>query len=223
MFNDYLDYPWLNEGKCYKQLPSFVDPTNLLTDEVDSIKAFTLSTVDKNSTAILGDWRLINTGPLNFLYSDRPIPVNLAYTDANLLTGGTMGEPVGDLDWFPTQKARWSEALEAITLESELQGFGGEPAVKNHGTVPTAYTLSQNYPNPFNPTTIIDFDVPQRTFISMKIYDVLGRDVAQLVNEVKQPGRYSVRFDGTNLLSEVYIYSITVGTFHQGKKMVLMK
>jgi hypothetical protein len=89
--------------------------------------------------------------------------------------------------------------------------------------LPTTFAISQNYPNPFNPTTAINYDIPQRTFVSVKIYDVLGREVAQIVNEVKQPGRYSVRFDGTNMSSGAYFYSITAGNFHQVKRMVLVK
>jgi len=96
-------------------------------------------------------------------------------------------------------------------------------AAKSGIDLPTAYAISQNYPNPFNPTTAINYDIPQRTFVSVKIYDILGRDVAQIVNEVKQPGRYSVRFDGLNMSSGAYFYSITAGNFHQVKKMVLLK
>lgn len=98
-----------------------------------------------------------------------------------------------------------------------------QTAVKNVSDVPTAFAIGQNYPNPFNPTTRIDYFVSRTIFVSIKVYDVLGRNVAQLVNEVKRPGRYSISYDGTMLPSGVYFYSMSTGTFHRVKKMVLMK
>ncbi len=95
--------------------------------------------------------------------------------------------------------------------------------VKSGIDLPTAFTISQNYPNPFNPSTVFEFDIPKSTFVSLKVYDILGREVAQLVNEVKYPGRYSISYDGTKLSSGVYFYSITAGAFHQVRKMVLVK
>ena len=97
-------------------------------------------------------------------------------------------------------------------------------SVENPETVlPAHFRLEQNYPNPFNPNTRIDYYIPQTAFVSIKVYDILGREVAQLVHEIKQPGSYSLQFDGMNLPSGVYFYSITAGEFHQVKKMILMK
>ena len=73
MFNDNTTYPYLTEGTWYKKLPTFTSPKNLLTSEVDSIKAFAIGTVDVNSTNILADWRLVNIGMVNYIYSDWPI------------------------------------------------------------------------------------------------------------------------------------------------------
>ena len=95
--------------------------------------------------------------------------------------------------------------------------------------VPTAYALSQNYPNPFNPTTKIDFELPYDGKVSILLYDISGREVAKLVNEVKTAGYYSVQFNGANLSSGMYFYRINAQgnangqNFVNTKKMVLIK
>jgi hypothetical protein len=85
------------------------------------------------------------------------------------------------------------------------------------------YKLDQNYPNPFNPTTSINYQVKDKGFVSLKVYDMLGREVANLVNENQEAGQYSVTFNATNLPSGVYIYSIRVNDFFQNNKMTLLK
>lgn len=98
-------------------------------------------------------------------------------------------------------------------------------------SVPGKFTLSQNYPNPFNPTTKIKFDIPQITpplkgeggMTSLKVFDILGREVSTLVNEQLKPGTYEVNFDGSKLASGIYYYRLSAGDFIQTKKMVLVK
>ncbi len=85
------------------------------------------------------------------------------------------------------------------------------------------YSLSQNYPNPFNPTTKINFALPKQGFVSLKIYDITGREIKILVNEVKQAGYYTVDFNGSHLSSGVYFYKIQSGDFSSVKRMVLIK
>ena len=89
--------------------------------------------------------------------------------------------------------------------------------------LPTTYDLSQNYPNPFNPTTTINYQVPQNSFVTLKVYDILGREVATLVNDQKTQGRYSVNFDASRLASGVYIYQVRANDFVSSKKMMLVK
>ncbi len=94
---------------------------------------------------------------------------------------------------------------------------------------PRSFGLSQNYPNPFNPTTNIEFRIAESGFVTLKVFDVLGREVVALVNEVKRSGRYEVVFDGRNLPSGVYFYRLTATphsgghTFSEVRKLVLMK
>jgi len=89
--------------------------------------------------------------------------------------------------------------------------------------VPTRFELSQNYPNPFNPSTIVRYIVPAVTSVKLVIYDLLGREIAVLVNEIKTPGTYSVRFDGSGLASGVYIYRMDAGSFVQSRKLLLLR
>jgi aminopeptidase N len=95
-------------------------------------------------------------------------------------------------------------------------------AIANQET-PYHFALNQNYPNPFNTTTQVQFTVGNSSFISLKVYNVLGQEVATLVNEKKSPGIYKVEFDGKNLASGVYIYRLTAGSFTQTRKMLLSK
>ncbi|HZW40051.1 MAG TPA: T9SS type A sorting domain-containing protein [Ignavibacteriaceae bacterium] len=89
--------------------------------------------------------------------------------------------------------------------------------------VVSKYELSQNYPNPFNPSTNIKFSLPEGGITTIKVYDILGEEKATLLNEYKPAGSYIATFDGKNLPSGVYIYTITSGSFKQSRKMLLMK
>ncbi len=89
--------------------------------------------------------------------------------------------------------------------------------------IPNFYALQQNYPNPFNPATKISYALPKTGNVTLKVYDILGREVATLVNEVKQAGIYTVDFNASNLASGVYFYRILSGDFTAVKKMVLVK
>ena len=93
----------------------------------------------------------------------------------------------------------------------------------NTVSVPLTFSLSQNYPNPFNPSTNLEFGITNQGFVSLKVYDVLGKEVKTLVNEIKPAGRYKVEFDGSSLSSGVYYYRIESGSFVDVKRMVLLK
>lgn len=99
----------------------------------------------------------------------------------------------------------------------------GPVAVKDIGGTPTEYALKANYPNPFNPSTMIRFSIPQENFITLKVYDLLGREVANLVSETRKAGNYEVNFDASSLSSGVYFYKLQAGNFVSTQKMTLMK
>jgi hypothetical protein len=91
------------------------------------------------------------------------------------------------------------------------------------GVVPTDYTLSQNYPNPFNPSTEIRFTITRSGSTTLKVYDLMGREVSTLVNETLVPGAYSVKFDASRLSSGTYVYVLTSGGMRLTNKMMLLK
>jgi len=91
------------------------------------------------------------------------------------------------------------------------------------GEVPNIYELGQNYPNPFNPQTSINISLPKSSFVTMKVFDVLGKEVLTPVNEFKTTGNYSVSIDGSSLSSGIYFYTLTAADFTATKKMILIK
>ena len=103
---------------------------------------------------------------------------------------------------------------------SEL-GVTGVEAENN--SVPVSYNLSQNYPNPFNPSTTIEYEIPSEEHVVLKIYNVLGKEIKELVNSNKGAGKYRVNFNGEGLASGIYYYTIRAGKFVQSRKLVLLK
>jgi len=85
------------------------------------------------------------------------------------------------------------------------------------------FWLKQNYPNPFNPTTTISFSVAEYGFITLKVYDILGSEVAVLISEKKPAGKYEIKFNATGLASGMYIYKLTSGNYSSAKKLMLMR
>jgi hypothetical protein len=104
-----------------------------------------------------------------------------------------------------------------------LKPFSTVTSVKETKPLPKQFFLSQNYPNPFNPTTVISYQLPVISLVTLKIYDILGREVKMLVAEKQNAGYHSVTFDAKNLPSGIYFYSIAAGQFTQIKKMMLIK
>jgi hypothetical protein len=149
--------------------------------------------------------------PSNKLYPPVwPLPENLAYTNVSLQTAGTDGLPLGDLNWFPDKKALWKDPTQTgvKSIESPL---------------PVEYSLDQNYPNPFNPSTVIEFSVPKQSKVTLKVFNVLGQEVATLVNSTLVAGHYSVDFKANNLAAGAYIYRLQADNFVRANKMLLIK
>ena len=105
----------------------------------------------------------------------------------------------------------------------DFDGTSVYSSISSTEIAPSEFSLSQNYPNPFNPSTVISYSLPENDFVTLKVYDVLGSEVASLVNEHKQAGKYSVEFNASELGSGVYFYTLKAGTYVQSKKMILAK
>ena len=120
----------------------------------------------------------------------------------------------GDIDVL----AATSDGIIWLENLSPLKIDGNTPS-----KVPYRFALQQNYPNPFNPTTTIEFSLPQLGFVTLKIYNILGEEVATLVSEKLMAGEYKYDWDASGLASGVYLYRMVAGDFVQVKKMILMK
>ncbi|HLP15581.1 MAG TPA: T9SS type A sorting domain-containing protein [Bacteroidota bacterium] len=126
-------------------------------------------------------------------------------------TGGVDGYPVGDLNWFPAKKTAWQTA------------GGWATGVAAESMTPREFSLGQNYPNPFNPSTQISFTLKASGMTTLKVYNVIGQEVASLVNGIETAGQHEVSFDASRLSSGVYFYTLRSGNFIETKKMMLMK
>jgi hypothetical protein len=131
--------------------------------------------------------------------------LDLAYQTSSPAYGGASGgQPVGDLRW-------WN-----MTPITGVESPG-------NSAIPEAFSLEQNYPNPFNPTTNIRFELPQSGNVVLKVFNLLGQEVATLINARINAGNHVVPFDASHLTSGVYFYTLTSGNFNSTKKMILMK
>jgi hypothetical protein len=123
------------------------------------------------------------------------------------------------------QKSRAGATIWAVRSNGGISRYGqpiiGINPVSNE--IPSSYSVTQNYPNPFNPTTKINFALPKSGLVTMKVYDMLGKEVSTLVNEVKNAGTYSVDFNASALSSGIYFYKVSVNGFTEVKKMMLIK
>ncbi|MBI5402176.1 MAG: T9SS type A sorting domain-containing protein [Ignavibacteriae bacterium] len=233
-------YANVNPGQIWNVGPTCIRMRYWTTDPVNAITLIAEDPVtnantnlsnnanyfDMTSTSILGDTcvslniqQLLNgtafslssgaywLGTLRFNIVTANSCINMAFlTNSSVFNG--LGTPMAHTtDWtFTNPGPCMTSAVNQISTE-----------------VPTTYTLSQNYPNPFNPTTSIKFSIPKSGFVSLKVYDILGRQVADLVNQVKSSGTYIVDFDASTLTSGMYFYKFEANDFVSVKKMVLIK
>jgi hypothetical protein len=134
------------------------------------------------------------------------------------------GNPFGPSDWSPVSNAPFSVGknmffeLYGSSKNNNVTGIAADEV-----NPPSTFELYQNYPNPFNPSTKISWQYPVAGHQSIKVYDVLGNEVATLVDEHKTAGSYEVEFDASNLSSGVYLYKLQAGNFVETKKMILLK
>lgn len=163
--------------------------------------------------------------------TDKLIRFNGNYT---YLNGQTLNEPNGYLAAYPNlsgihiyntqtyeiplySKLFYSTKILGSTIQSAE--FIYTPSFIDDSKQIEAYTLCQNYPNPFNPNTIIRFQIPELSFVQLKIYDLLGNEVETLLNEFKSAGNYEVTFNANHLASGVYFYQMKCGSFIETKRM----
>jgi hypothetical protein len=232
-------------GKCYGQLdPRFTVPPN----NVDSMIAWDQGfwSTPQPATAPLWNVERVITFDASYMpVRHWPPQFNLSYSNDTLLTAGTDGLPLGDLNWFPTQKATYLANRDAyiaalqdsvanatdLYVPGNTESFWIIPlptSVKSdNSTIPERYSLSNNYPNPFNPTTTFEFGLPEKSNVTLSVFNILGQKVLEVRTDYAA-GNHSYNFDASRLSSGVYIYSIKATTasgknFVQSKKMMLIK
>lgn len=223
MFADDATYPKLTNGTWYSKLPNFAETDVLFTTQLQVLKEFSIATVDTTFSGSLAAWRQPNNPEAdNFIYADWPTPIDLSYDDADLLTAGLGGFPVGDLAWFPAKYSEWMNQRDAeyTLIHNTLNGIVGVEKVEG---LPAKFSLEQNYPNPFNPTTEINFSIPKSGNVTLKIFDAVGQEVATLINEFKPAANYKINFNASNLTTGVYFYRLEANNLLQTKKMLLIK
>jgi len=215
-------YPYMNKANIYDGInPEFVlTPTNL-----DSLKAFLNCKWDTNCD---GNWSFQPDDGLNQLW---PLPEDLAYANATLKAAGLGSFPLGDLyRWWPSEYTQWAAQSAAETqliinaMETgDLTGISSvEPQPGN--TIPTEFSLSQNYPNPFNPTTKIEYSIPTySSHVTLKVFNLLGQEVATLFEGSQSAGNYVATFDASELSSGIYVYRLQTEGISISRKFVLMK
>lgn len=141
-----------------------------------------------------------------------PIPENLAYTNAALINAGTDGYALGDLNWFPSQKAQW--------LINDVEPISQD--------IPTGYALSNAYPNPFNPETSVKFSIPEVSNIKLVVYNLLGQEVKTLYSGQINAGGYNAKWNGSDnfgnhVASGVYFIALESESFNAVRKVSFLK
>ncbi|HEX3073635.1 MAG TPA: T9SS type A sorting domain-containing protein, partial [Ignavibacteriales bacterium] len=159
-------------------------------------------------------------GPGNFGVDDDYDRKNMEYFNGNITTantdtldctyptttaaytGSSNGGPVGDLNWFTE---------------------GGIGVKENPALVASNFSLAQNYPNPFNPSTVIRYSIPENAHVTLKVFNLLGQEIAELVNGQQKAAAYDVTFDASKLSTGIYFYTVKAGKYTSAKKMMLIK
>lgn len=232
MFDNDDEWPYLTEGEWLSDgAPGFTDDFGLLDENaaLGEFREWTIGSLPDDNASLMADVRTEEypSDGEYFAISDWPIPFDLSYSNPTYLSGGLNGFPVGDVNWFPTQKAQWDAQRDAEYTEIEAAKNEGRligVSIETTSNKPQSIKLNQNYPNPFNPTTQISFELPASQNVTLKVYDMLGREVATLINnQVASSGVNSVTFNASNFSSGVYMYMLKGENFTVSKRMTLMK
>ena len=111
----------------------------------------------------------------------------------------------------------------AVSEHGEVLGYEIVTSVELLHELPKTFSLSQNYPNPFNPSTNIEYELPERAHVFLKVHDDQGRDITTLVDQEQWPGVYRIRFNAGDLASGVYFYTIETEQLHATKQLIIVK
>ena len=214
---------------------SFIDANNGI---VVGFNGIILQTTNGGIT-----WNMLTSGTTRYLYDVAFVDMNHAIAVGQ--SGTIMKTTNGGITWSTLSSGTVNSLLSVSFTDTNngttVGSYGTILRTTNGGVtfveegrvfeVPTEYWLSQNYPNPFNPSTVISYQLPVIGFVTLKVYDILGREVTTLVDEEKPAGEYEVEFNASNLTSRqgsaltsgIYFYQLKAGDFIETRKMVLLK
>jgi hypothetical protein len=193
----------------------------LLSGEINSLNTFMYSSGYNVDTSF---WNWLTNGKIDTSFIIDPATPNVddpvlipSFSSHSLAVGDSAIYYVAV--GFGTDKYKMEANMQLAQQKySQITAIGNDSKY-----MPSNYSLSQNYPNPFNPSTKISYQIPKSGNVTLKVFNALGKEVATLVNEEKSAGRYSVDFQALRLSSGIYFYSIQSGSFHETKKMMLLK
>ncbi|HZW40551.1 MAG TPA: T9SS type A sorting domain-containing protein [Ignavibacteriaceae bacterium] len=219
---------WKSPSSSYLKFRQYdTYPANPSSLTMSSYNGHPKLTWSKNPDADLDYYRIYKKkGSGSYtLYATVSGSANTEYVDNEemVVTGPRIANEV---DVYYVVTAKDLGGLESSYSNSVTTRISVDPPEKqgNDFDKPITFSLNQNYPNPFNPNTTIEYSIPERQYVSLKIYNSIGKEVFTLVNEVKEAGNYKVNFNSdANFPSGIYFYKINAGSFNKVKKMILMK
>ena len=208
---------------------SFTVDADTLTGNMVADATSTLSVILKNGSSLTGNAQhTAMTIDSNSVWIVTANSVLTSLTDTKGISGLTVTNIVGN-----GQNIHYDSSLVAnrylgghtySLVNGGVLTAGSVTDVRGEQTgLPSTYVLYQNYPNPFNPTTTIAIDLAQRSYVTLKVYNLLGQQVVTLINGIREAGRYEIPFVGTNLASGVYFYRLQTSRFVQTKKLLIVK
>lgn len=238
MLNDFSIINDVNATSTYKTIIKLLQKENLIDVIGEQGHAFTTtatnSVMKRNLDTLAKTGLPIHITELDIDGTDDNVQLNSYKRIFPLLYQHSRVEGITLWGWRPglwrnTEGAylvnqSGAERPSLVWLRDYLDTVSVNPvSVEDVSDLPTSFSLSNNYPNPFNPETIINYSIPSAAKVSLVVYDILGKEVATLVNDVKSAGHYSAIFNANNLASGVYFYRLNAGDFSSIKKMVLLK
>ncbi|MGB9665323.1 MAG: N-acetylmuramoyl-L-alanine amidase [Ignavibacteria bacterium] len=180
--------------------------------------------------------RSMDTASVRSAFSITPsTQVSFTWLSAGSLLFIFPAQPLLYDTWYTVKIDSIAKSSGGVNIDGNGDGIPGDPfilrfktqsqstSVEDFSTVPDKFELYQNYPNPFNPETIIRFDLPENQFVSLKVFDLHGREIITLINEYIKAGSHQIKFDAKNLHSGVYFYRLATPKFTDTKKMILIK
>lgn len=192
----------------YYEVPLF---TNLM-DEIQPASNSEILFSDKQSNKVVG----VRTIDPNNRWQSYFLAFDWMALDVRGDTSSTLYQ-------YPFLDPKYKWIVDIQNIGKTFANLPGITNVENSNSIPSAFVLHQNYPNPFNPTTKIEYEIPFRQHVTLKIYDLLGKEVASLADEIKSPGIHTHNWNASNFPSGMYFYRLSAGNFSGTKKLLLLK